>query len=91
MEPNPCKFLLFVYNCITVGDLIIKRGRVGIPVIGLTPPNINKANNPKYIFLMKQVPVEQPPQLMEHKKKVPHISMEIHVVAWDRFDIKFVK
>ena len=53
--------------------------------------NINKANNPqalvsfkKYIFLMKQVPVEQPPQLMEHKKKVPHISMEIHVVAWDR-------
>jgi len=42
VEANLCRFyrLSFVYKCIVIGDPIIKRGRVGVPLTCLTLPHI---------------------------------------------------
>jgi hypothetical protein len=36
VEANLCRFLSFVYICTAIGDLVIKRGGIGIPLTGLT-------------------------------------------------------
>ena len=43
-------FLLFVYIWITVGDLIIKRQRVGIPFTNLTLSHLFACFNPELRF-----------------------------------------
>ena len=45
-----CWFLLLFYICIAVGDPIIKRERVGIPVPGLTSPHFCVCPKPGHGF-----------------------------------------
>ena len=39
-------FLSFDYICIAVGEPVIKRGRVGFPLTGLTPPHFCACTKP---------------------------------------------
>ena len=46
---------LFVYTCIAVGDPVIKKERVGVPLVCLTPPHVLACPNPESGFLTSSV------------------------------------
>jgi hypothetical protein len=37
----------------------------------------------QYVYFIPQKAKKQPPLIIEHEKRLRHISLEIHVVAWD--------